>query len=58
MWETASWWKSANVLTILIKYGRVNEDEDIKKIVSNTFDNINATGFKLNDFSKSEIYNY
>ncbi len=38
MWETSSWWKSANVLTILVKYGKANEDEDIKKIVSNTFD--------------------
>jgi predicted alpha-1,6-mannanase (GH76 family) len=38
LWETASWWKNANVLTILIKYGELCKDESIKEIISNTFE--------------------
>lgn len=40
IWETTSWWNGANVLTALIEYGQLTENDSIKLIIESTF---NAT---------------
>lgn len=37
LWETTSWWNGANVLTALIQYGKLMNDDSIQSIIENTF---------------------
>lgn len=38
LWDTTSWWNGANVLTALIEYGRLTENDSLKKLVATTFE--------------------